>query len=189
MACVSQLRGERLRSSVSKLSVVTEADIASYFGSQLCVAYLFPHERILVNGIPYRMMNSNIPLIMGNRKFTEMYTDVAIQNKTCSGLLSIGTVYPVKIPNYAYNIEIYGGDYSSLEDHICRHLRRVMDKAAGNVSIYVFVDPDKSLPKPIDEIMAKYGVKKYPTKVSKTGEELVMKRVLFEDTIPVTSRY
>ena len=188
---VSQLRKETFRASVSEISITTEKDLTSYFECYESVSYLFPSGRILVNAVPYRMMGSNVRLIMENAgKFTEMYTNVAKRNQTYTGLLSVGTVYPVKIPNYAYNIELYGEDFSSLEEHICRHLKRITDRTYGIVSIYVFVDPDKRLlPQLISEIMGKYGVTKCKPTLSKTGEELTTERVVFEDFIPLISRY
>ena len=159
---------------------VTEANLAVYFGSKTFISYLLPKERLLINGIPYKPLNSNIPLIMKTNDITAIFTDVVIQNETCSGLLSVGTLYPVKRPTYAYNIEIYGEDFNSLERHIVRHLERIVDKAFGEVSLYIYVD-EKLPPTTMDRLMSRYGAQNYAIQKSKSGKELTVRRVLFED--------
>ena len=176
---------DRLQQSIPpevtlKLDVVTDAILSTYFASENIRSYLFPHERILVNSIPYRLLSNNIPLIMDNYSgMTEIYSDVVACSSGCTGLLSVGTVYPVKQPTFAYNIEIYGDDSNRLEQHILRHLKRIIDITYGKISIHVVVDENVSK-STVDEVMLQYGVIKDTMGISPDTEEPIMKRVLYE---------
>ena len=171
------------------LSAITGKNLSKYFASEEISSYLFPHKRILVNATPYRLMESNIPLILENSDVTKIYTNVEnTSNNECSGLLSVGTVYPVRRPSYAYNIEIYGEDRYSLESHIMQHLRHVIDRTIGDVSIHVAID--ESMPqKVIDTIMSKYEIVREKLQESKADSNSVVKRVLLEMEFYPQSRY
>ena len=171
------------------LSAITDKNLSTYFASEKISSYLFPHKRILVNATPYRLMESNIPLILENSDITKIYTNVeSMSNDNCTGLVSIGTVYPVRRPSYAYNIEIYGEDRCSLESHIVQHLRHVMERTTGDVSIHVATD--ENMPqKVIDKVMSKYGIRRETLQGSKADSNSVVKRVLLEMEFYPQSRY
>ena len=134
---------------------------------------------MLVNTVPYRLMRENIPLILDKSGFTEIYSDVVSGYNSCTGLLSIGTLYPVKRPKFAYNIEIYGDCVNSLETHISDHLKRIANKAYGKVSIHVVVGERFSRTK-VDQIMLQYGVVTDKARTTSGQEEPAIKRTLYE---------
>ena len=159
--------------------MVTDDVLSEYFTSETVRSYLFSQGRILVNSIPYRLMSENIPLILDNSGTTKIYSDVVLNQKGCTGLLSIGTVYPVKRPTFAYNIEIYGDCLNSLEAHIARHLTRIAEKAYGKVSIHVVIDENVSRTT-VDKLMQQYGVLKDKDRTTTGTEQSEIKRTLYE---------
>ena len=187
-ASIDQLQQLIQPASMPKLEVVTDTILATYFASERISCYLFPHERILVNSIPYRLLSSNIPLIMKNSSITEIYSDVEVGDNGCTGLLSVGTVYPVKQPVFAYNIEMYGDDINSLEPHIFRHLKRMTQRTYGKISIHVVVDENMSHTT-VDKVMMQCGVTKGSARLSTNAEEETLRRVLSEMNYQPKSLY
>lgn len=177
VASVEHLRQTIPPAVTSQLYLVTDVILSEYFASNPIKKYLFPQGRILVNSIPYRPMSTNIPLILDKSGYTEIYSDVVLGNKECTGLLSVGTVYPVKRPKFAYNIEIYGDCTSikSLETHIARHLTRITEKACGKVSIHVVIDENVSRTT-VDKVMLQYD----KVRTTTNAEEPKIKRTLYE---------
>ena len=163
----------------SKVDVVTDVILTEYFSTEAIKNYLFPEGRMLVNTVPYRLMRENIPLIMDKSGFTEILSDVVLgnNNNKCTGLLTVGTIYPVKRPKFAYNIEIYGDCVISLDAHIACHLERIANKAYGRVSIHVVVG-DKVSRTQVDKVMLQYGVVTDKARITSGQEEPVIKRTL-----------
>ena len=189
MVNINRLSGSQIPDkNLPNLSVVTGDTLTTYFNTERYSQYLFPHERMLVNSCPYKLMECNIPIIMGNSDITEIYTDFRAGNEEYRGLLSVGTVYPVIRPSYAYNLEIYGEDNDSLETHIQRHLKRMVDKAAGDTSLFVCIN-DKLSDQIIDQIFAKYKIQRYRLGKSNNSETDNVKRVLYEASGARKSRY
>ena len=169
--------------NIVDLSEVTENLLFTYFTKQHLHQYLFPKDRILVNSVPYRLMESNIPLIFSNKKFMDMRirTDVGTRGDNYKGLLSIGTGYPVPRPSFAYNIELYGEDNDSLEKHILYHLKSMSSLKVETISLYVCFD-EKLCQQRISEIFSKYDIpRQILGKAKETGLDITFaKRALLE---------
>ena len=169
--------------NIVDLSEVTENLLLTYFTKQHLHQYLFPKDRILVNSVPYRLMESNIPLIFSNKKFMNMCirTDVGTRGDNYKGLLSIGTGYPVPRPSFAYNIELYGEDNDSLEKHIMYHLKSMSSLKVETISLYVCFD-EKLSQQRISEIFSKYNIpRQILGKTKETGLDITFaKRALLE---------
>ena len=163
------------------LSKVTDTMLSTYFKTHHLIQYLFPEDRILVNSIPYRLMQSNIPIIFSNNKIIDMcmYTDVSYCTDRYKGLLSVGTSYPVPRPSFAYNIELYGEDNDSLEKHIVCHLKKMADIKAEKISVYVCFG-EKLSQQRIEGIFSKYNIPRQTLGNPKDTERSPMKRVLLE---------
>ena len=160
---------------------VTNTILSTYFKTHHLRQYLFPEDRILVNSIPYRLMQSNIPIIFSNNKIIDMcmYTDVSYCTDSYKGLLSIGTSYPVPRPSFAYNIELYGEDSDSIEKHVVCHLNKMTDIKAEKISVYVCFG-EKLCQQRVEEIFSKYNIPRQILGNTKDTERLPMKRVLLE---------
>ena len=139
-------------------------NLATYFNSSDISRYLFPHQRIMVDIVPYKLMESNIPLMNDfSSGHTKAYTDVREENGGIRGMLSFGTLFRAQKVSYVYGIEIYGTDVSSVQRHIVRHLSELQQSANGSVCLMLFVQDD--FPQNIaDEICFKYGMERvnYP---------------------------
>ena len=166
-----------------KLTQVTDGQFVGYIRSPTASQYLFPKDRIVVNSVPYRVMEANIPAIREQKDITAIYSDVNFNYLNIpSGVLSIGSLYPVPKPAYAYNIELYGSDFDSIRSHIVKHLERLKEKTSGLTSIFVFVDKDFPFDG-VDEILLDFGMQRKPWR------EQLTKRLMFEKVLEPTSQY
>ena len=167
------------------LNQVTDSQFAGDIRSQTASQYLFPKGRIVVNNVPYRVMEANIPAIREQKDITVIYSDVNFDYLGIpKGVLSIGSLYPVPKPAYAYNIELYGSAFDSIRSHIIRHLLRLKEKTLDLTSISVFVDEDFQFDV-IDKILSDLGMQRRPWR-----EQIhVTKRLMFEKVLEPTSKY
>ena len=161
--------------------VVTDDLLVSYIRSKTISQYLFPKDRIVVNSVPYRVLESNIPLLKEQGDMTVILSDVNTNSSSPQGILSIGTIFPVRNPSYAFNIEIYGSDYPSIRAHIVKHLIRLKDIRPKLTSVYVFVDEDFPFAV-VDKIFLEFGI-------SRTIFRVFTKRYMFEKLLQPASRY
>ena len=152
--------------------VVTDDLLVSYIRSKTISQYLFPKNRIVVNSAPYRVLESNIPLLKEQGDMTVILSDVNTDSRSTQGILSIGTIFPVRNPSYAFNIDIYGSDYPSIRAHIVKHLLRLKDIMPELTSIYVYVDEDFPF-EVIDKIFLEFGI-------SRTLFRVFTKRYVYE---------
>ena len=166
--------------SAQRLTVVTDGLIASYIRSEVVSKYLFPQGRVVVNSVPYRAMESNIPVIREQKDATVIFSDLCNSNPL-SGMLSTGTLFHVKSPAFAYNIELYGSDTGSVRSHIARHMLRLTDKVSELTGVFVFVD--ETFPfDVVDKVFLDYGI-------NRTLLRPFTKRMMFEKKLEPVSRY
>ena len=169
--------------NAQELCLITDDQLGGYIRSQTACQYLFPKDRIVVNSVPYRVIEANIPAIREGKDITAIYSDVNFDYlNTPKGVLSIGSLMPVPNPAYAYDIELYGSDYDSIRSHIVRHLLRLKSKTSDLTSIFVFVDEDFQFGV-IDNIMSDFGMQRIP------WCEQIAKRMMYEKILERTSSY
>ena len=118
---------------------------------------------MLVDVVPYKMIDANIPLMMQPRKYMEVYSDIKTTEDSCSGILSFGLVYPISRPQYKYMLDIFGNDYSSLRIHIVKYLLRLKEKTTGVTAMLVYVSETFPLEN-IDNIFKDFGIFRHPHK-------------------------
>ena len=111
---------------------------------------------------------------------TVILSDVNTDSRSTQGILSIGTIFPVRNPSYAFNIDIYGSDYPSIRAHIVKHLLRLKDIMPKLTSIYVNVDEDFPF-EVIDKIFLEFGI-------SRTLFRVFTKRYVYEKLLQPASR-
>ncbi|KAL3854453.1 hypothetical protein ACJMK2_013721 [Sinanodonta woodiana] len=112
--------------------------VKSYFDTESIRKYLFPEDRMIVEWVPYRLLSSNLALL--DKKNTVCVSDVKVDDEIVSGLLSIGTFYKASRPGYAYCLDLYGTDMSSVRDHLLSHLGCIAKMLDDIVYVLVFVD-------------------------------------------------
>ena len=118
---------------------------------------------MLVDVVPYKLIDANIPLMMQPRQYMEVYSDIKQTGDMCSGLLSFGIVYPISSPQYKYMLDIFGTDYESLRLHIVKHLLRLRERTTGVTAMLVYVPESFQLEK-LDRIFKEFGVVRHPHK-------------------------
>ena len=142
-------------------------NLAPYFQSMSISSYLFPSNRIVVDIVPYQLMESNLALMNEySGTHTAVFSDVRVENGTVRGLLSFGTVFRTQKVSFVYSIEMYGTDAVSIQRHITRHLSALQQNTCGSVCLMVFVQND--FPQKVaDELCLKYGM----SRVNYTGTQ------------------
>ena len=116
---------------------------------------------MLVDVVPYKMMDANIPYIMQPKQYMEVYSDIKQSGDTCSGLLSFGLLFPIARPHYKYMVDLFGTDYDSLRLHVVKHLIRLKRNTTGVTAMLIYVS-DKFNIQSLDDIMAEFGISRHP---------------------------
>ena len=138
-------------------------EMTEYFISQPVREYLSKEGRMIVDGVPYRMIRANIKAMREPQAFTTIYSDIKQTNGVCSGLLSFGLVCAIRSPQYKYVIDIFGTDLCSLRTHIMRHLFRLKDKTKGVTVLLVFVPMEIDV-EHLDAVFEEFGASRQPYK-------------------------
>ena len=115
-------------------------DVAVYTRSEGIRNYLFPCQRMVVDIIPYKLIESNATRmreISGGH--TLVYSDVNDNNKDISGILSFGTLIRTQKLPFVYGINMYGTDKVSIRKHIFRHLLALKKCTYGSIFIMFFL--------------------------------------------------
>ena len=91
-------------------------DVAKYINTEGIRNYLFPYKRILVDMVPYKLMESNtIRMQEISGEHTRVFSDVTDGYGGANGILSFGTLFKAQKVSYVYGIEIYGTDIDSIK--------------------------------------------------------------------------
>ena len=142
------------------LKPVSDSCLNDYITSKGVAEYLFPSGRIVVDFVPFKLFASNVPLMRAPNNFTQIFSDVRVDNGKPTGLLSIGTLYSAKDSTGICITEIYGTDISSMKRHVAAHLKRVSYQVSIASNIVVLFDTH--IPRiEIDNIFSDFGVKRY----------------------------
>ena len=171
-----------LETSQSKeLTLVTETLMGSYIDSKDICDYFFPQGRVVVDGVPFKLLPENVPLMFEQNDIIVMFSDLDNDSKNCKGLLSIGTTQKVKNPSYIYNIELYGNakNLNCLKCHIDKHLNVLKELAFETVCIFVFV-ANECLEGKVDEVFHGYGISRKFWHDSTAGDVTLTKRLVYE---------
>ena len=155
--------------SAMSLETVSELHLSQYFKSKLVQDYLWPERRMIVDMLPLKTIDANIPYMKGPEGYTTVFSDVRTENDACCGLLSFGTVFEVQRHPYHYNLDIFGDDTKTLTEHIVRHLLVMRSKVKGVVAVLIMVQENFEMEK-LDSVFENFSVKReiwydstYPT--------------------------
>ena len=131
---------ERDMAAVDTVLPIAFNDVAKYINSEDLRNYLFPYKRILVDMVPYKLMESNtIRMQEISGEHTRVFSDVTDGKNGAKGILSFGTLFKAQKVSYVYGIEIYGTDIDSIRKHILKHVSALKENASGSVCIMFFI--------------------------------------------------
>ena len=135
-------------------------ELSTYFRSEDTKGYLFPHQRVMVDIVPYKLFGSSIALMKEmSGDHTKAFSDVRIEKGVTRGLLSFGTLFRAQKVEYVYGIEFYGTDAKSIRRHIMRHLFELHQNAYGSICLMLFVQ--EYFPQKVaDDICTENGMKR-----------------------------
>ena len=136
---------------------------------------------MLIDVVPYKLIDANIPFMMQPRKYMEVYSDIKQTGDTCSGLLSFGLLYPIARPQYKYMLDLFGTDYESLRRHIVKHLLRLKRDTTGVTAMLIYVSNEFNVKK-LDDVMTEFGISRQPHE----SQELQSRQVYAFDGINET---
>ena len=115
-------------------------DVAKYINTEGIRNYLFPYKRILVDMVPYKLMESNtIRMKEISGEHTRVFSDVTDGYGEANGILSFGTLFKAQKVSYVYGIEIYGTDIDSIKKHIIKHMLALKKSTSGSVFMMFFI--------------------------------------------------
>ena len=115
-------------------------DVAKFFKSNGLSNYLFPYNRISVDMVPYKLMESNtIRMQEISGEHTRVFSDVTDGKNGAKGILSFGTLFKAQKVYHVYGIEIYGTDIDSIRKHIAKHILALKENTSGSVCIMFFL--------------------------------------------------
>ena len=173
--------------SAMNLETVSEEQLSQYFKSKLVKKYLCPEGRMVVDWVPLKPIDANIPYMKGPVGYTTVFSDIRTEYGQCIGLLSFGTVFEVRKHPFQCNLDIFGNDTRTLTQHIIRRLQVMRSKVKGVVAILVLVQEDFDMAK-LDSVFEKFGVKRtiwydstYPAR--KYSQLLLYERDLFTNKL------
>ena len=162
-----------------ELILVSDSCLTVYVTSKEVAEYLFPSGRIIVDYVPFKLLASNVKLMRAPNNFTQMFSDVRLDDGKPVGLLSIGTFYSAKNSTGLCIMELYGTDVSSLKSHVAVHLKRVSQlvSSASNITLYI----DKRIPSvEVDGVFSGFGLTRFTWQDPNTGETGYTDHFLFE---------
>ena len=115
-------------------------DVAKYINTECIRNYLFPYNRILVDMVPYKLLNSNTTRMQEiSGEHTRVFSDVTDGNNGTKGILSFGTLFKAQKVSFVSGIEIYGTDIDSIRKHIIKHMLALKKSTSGSVFMMFFI--------------------------------------------------
>lgn len=142
-----------------QLQTVSGETLSTYFKSREISSYLSQQGYMIIDMVPLKMTDSNIPFMNGPKGYTTCVSDIRVKDGKCSGLLSFGTTFTIQRPPVHCNLDIFGTDTRTLKEHIIRHLTVIRSKFEGVIGVLVLVQEDFDLQK-LDSVFQKFGVKR-----------------------------
>ncbi|XP_063425843.1 uncharacterized protein LOC134709617 [Mytilus trossulus] len=131
--------------------VITINHLKVLFSSLIRCNYLFPEGRLLIYWMAYRILPSNIPLIMNKRTTTV----ASCLHQPKNALITIGT-YAYTFNGLFYHLDVYGNTDTNFKDHLSLHLKKIVCLAADTICLEIVL-PDETPSKRIDEAFLQFG--------------------------------
>ncbi|XP_060578785.1 histidine N-acetyltransferase-like [Ruditapes philippinarum] len=157
--------------------------------------YLFPEERIIVDWVPFRLSSTNVPLLKG--RDTVFYSDITSETAKVDdlknehtddtgriqGLLSACTIFKAQQKfDLSCNLDIFGLDFRTIENHMIFHLQRINDTGMDNVNLRVYTSKTACDISLLHSTLEQFGIQAV---TNRTREEQYIEQVVYEKDISI----
>ena len=147
--------------ATTTLRSMSDLQLSLHFTSKVLRDYICPEGRMIVEDVPYKIMDTNIRFMRQPNDYSAIYSDIKVEPGRCSGLLSFGHVYPTALPQYRYGLDLFGKDTTTLRIHIVKHLIRLKECTKGVTAMVVHVPEAFDLEK-VDMVFEEFGISRRP---------------------------
>ncbi|KAK6183349.1 hypothetical protein SNE40_010849 [Patella caerulea] len=117
---VEDLKPNKFESDETNVQELTSGDLKKIFQSKAMCSKLFPGEKILPTGYPFRLLPQNIPLMMDGFKFWGTKSSDQSTYKT----LTVTENYQLGI-ELMFNLGIYDNDAIDIQQHVLKHIQNL----------------------------------------------------------------
>jgi hypothetical protein len=177
----------KLNSHAKALETIPVAFLQSYSN------YLFPEGRFLVDWVPFRLLTAYIPLLKG--RDTVFYSDITSETARVDdlknghtgetgriqGLLSASTIFKAHHDlDLSCNLDIFGLDFRSIENHIIFHLQRIYDTGMDHVNLRVYTSKTACDISLLHSTLEQFGIQAV---INGTRKEQYIEQVVYEKDI------
>ncbi|KAK6183158.1 hypothetical protein SNE40_010688 [Patella caerulea] len=135
---------------------LTLGDLKEIFQSKVMCSKLFPGERILLSGYPFRLLPQNIPLMMDGFTFrgTKSSDQSTYKTLTVTENYYLGT-------GLMFSLGIYGNDAIGIQQHALKHiqnLNRLVRNGTCTSTIIHIIHPLDCLDTSFLSVFRKFGL-------------------------------
>lgn len=124
--------------------------------------YLFPVNRIVMSWLPVKPLTSNISLLFfhGEIMFTDLEVNSANDNSNAlGGLLTSFSFFPVSLSQYVLNIDVFGKDTTTIDQHVLAHLTNLKKTVqTGKVCLYICSEEGLFIKEQVENLLHQQGV-------------------------------
>lgn len=137
--------------TLEKTKVLNQNDLIQIIKQQNLSSQMFKDNRIIIDTVPYRLMESNIPMILMERtKAVASYLD---DNK--KSIVTFGSYFKLSNGELFCNLDIYGDVGKALAHHIYIHIQNFVEHIKDIFTIEVRCNESSPT---IDKAMSENGL-------------------------------
>ncbi|XP_050404662.2 probable N-acetyltransferase 16 [Patella vulgata] len=131
---VEDLKLNKFESDENKVQELTSWDLKKIFQSKAMCSKLFPGERILPSGYPFRLIPQNIPLMMDGFKFwgTKGSDQSTYKTLTVTHKYNLGK-------ELMFTLCIYGNDAIDIQQHVLKHIQNLNQLVRSGTSTSIII--------------------------------------------------
>ncbi|CAG2192928.1 unnamed protein product [Mytilus edulis] len=137
--------------TLERTKVLNQKDLIQTIKDQDFYSQMFKDNRLIIDTVPYRLIESNIPMILMERtKAVASYLD---DNK--KSIITFGSYFKLSNGELFCNLDIYGDVGNALAHHICIHIQHFVEHITDIFTIEVRCHEPLPI---IDKAMSKNGL-------------------------------
>ncbi|XP_063415955.1 uncharacterized protein LOC134697601 [Mytilus trossulus] len=121
------------KETLERTKVLNQNDLIQTIKDRDFYSQMFKDNRLIIDTVPYRLMESNVPLIlMGRTKAVASYLD---NNK--NSIITFGSYFKLSNGEIFCNLDIYGDVGKALAHHISIHIKHFVEHITDIFTIEV----------------------------------------------------
>ncbi|XP_063415056.1 uncharacterized protein LOC134696992 [Mytilus trossulus] len=121
------------KDTLKRTKVLSEHDLIQIIKEKDFYSKMFKYNRIIIDDLPYRLMESNIPMMLNEKtKAVGSYLD---DNK--KSIITIGSYFKLSNGEIFCKLDIYGDVGKALAHHICIHIQDFISNSMDIFTIEV----------------------------------------------------